>query len=116
VARTHAWALERAPAAYPTLARAVAVLERGVSVAVVVGDPGAPATFALAARARRILPPDDAVVLAAPGRPAPPGLDPTWLEGRGLVDGRSAAYVCRGTSCSLPVTDPVALAPLASGG
>ena len=116
VARTHAFVLERAPTAYPTLARAVAVLERGISVAVVVGDPEAPATRALAARARRILSPEDAVVVTAPGRPAPPGLDPAWTQGRGLVDGRAAAYVCRGPSCSLPVTDPVALAPLASGG
>jgi uncharacterized protein YyaL (SSP411 family) len=116
VARTHAFVLERAPAAYPTLARAVAVLERGISVAVVVGDPEVPATRALAARARRILGPEDAVVVTAPGRPAPPGLDPAWIQGRGLVDGRAAAYVCRGSSCSLPVTDPEALAPLASDG
>jgi hypothetical protein len=115
VARTHAFALGRAPAAHPTLARAVALLERGVSVAVVVGDPGAPATRALAGRARRILGPEDAVVVAAPEQPAP-GLDPAWLRGRGLVNGRPAAYVCRGTTCSLPATDPAALAPLAAGG
>jgi uncharacterized protein YyaL (SSP411 family) len=28
------------------------------------------------------------------------------LEGRGLVDGRSAAFVCRHYACRLPVTDP----------
>jgi uncharacterized protein YyaL (SSP411 family) len=116
VARTHAFALERAPAAHPTLARAVALLERGVSVAVVVGDPSARSTRALADRARHVLAPEDAVVVAAPGRPAPAGLDPAWLRGRGLVDGRPAAYVCRGTTCSLPVTDPAALAPLAPDG
>jgi len=32
------------------------------------------------------------------------------LEGRGPVDGRAAAYVCRGTVCGLPVTDPDVLA------
>ena len=32
------------------------------------------------------------------------------LEGRGPVDGRAAAYVCRGTVCSLPVTDGETLA------
>jgi uncharacterized protein YyaL (SSP411 family) len=28
------------------------------------------------------------------------------LEGRGLVEGRAAAYVCRGMVCERPVTDP----------
>jgi uncharacterized protein YyaL (SSP411 family) len=31
------------------------------------------------------------------------------LEGRDLVDGRSAAYVCRSYTCRLPVTEPGAL-------
>jgi uncharacterized protein YyaL (SSP411 family) len=31
------------------------------------------------------------------------------LEGRGLVDGQAAAYVCRNFACQLPVTDPAAL-------
>ena len=30
-------------------------------------------------------------------------------QGKGLVDGKAAAYICRGMSCSLPVTDPGAL-------
>jgi uncharacterized protein YyaL (SSP411 family) len=32
--------------------------------------------------------------------------------GKGAVDGRPTAYVCRGETCSLPVTDPEALAAL----
>jgi uncharacterized protein YyaL (SSP411 family) len=31
------------------------------------------------------------------------------LEGRTAVDGRPAAYVCRGFVCERPVTDPAAL-------
>jgi uncharacterized protein YyaL (SSP411 family) len=112
VLRTHAFALERAAVAFPTLVRAAAWAERGLAVAVVVGEPGDPATQALALAARRGLSPDEAVVVAAPGAPPPPGLDPTWLAGRGLAGGRPAAYVCRGTTCSLPMTDPAELLPL----
>jgi uncharacterized protein YyaL (SSP411 family) len=111
VLRGHAFAIERVPAAFPTLLRAALAAERGISVAVIAGEPGDPAAERLAARARRELAPEDAVVVAAPGS-APPGLDPSWLDGRGLVEGRTAAYLCRGTTCSLPVTDPDALAAL----
>ena len=31
------------------------------------------------------------------------------LEGRGPVDGKATAYVCRDYACELPVTDPAAL-------
>jgi len=30
-------------------------------------------------------------------------------HGKGLVDGRPAAYVCIGPTCSLPLTDPDSL-------
>ena len=33
-------------------------------------------------------------------------LDPAWLLGRTAIDGRATAYICRGTTCSLPITDP----------
>jgi uncharacterized protein YyaL (SSP411 family) len=83
-------------------------------VAVVIGDPDAQSTTALADRARRVLGPDDGVVVVAPAAGAPTGIDPLWLEGRQPVDGRPTAYVCRGVTCSLPVTDPAALEPLAA--
>ena len=40
-------------------------------------------------------------------------LDPAipLLEGRGLVDGRSALYVCRNMVCERPITDPADLSP-----
>jgi hypothetical protein len=113
VLRNHAFVLERMPHAVPVLARAAALSERGLCVAVIVGDADARATRALAARARSVLGPEDAVLVSAPGKP-PPGVDPDWLEGRSLVRGEPAAYVCRGTTCSLPVTDPDALQSLLS--
>jgi uncharacterized protein YyaL (SSP411 family) len=109
----HALEIERAPHALPTLLRAVALERRGVSVAVVIGDPADAATRALATAARRKLLPEDAVVVAAPGAEAPRGLDPSWLAGREAIDGRPTAYVCRGQTCSLPVTAPDGLAEAA---
>jgi uncharacterized protein YyaL (SSP411 family) len=109
VLRTHAFVLERAGAAYPTLARAALAAERGTSCAVVVGAEGDPRRRALALAARRRLGPDDAVLVSAPGAEAPLGVDPSWLAGRGPVNGAPAAYVCHGTECSLPLVDPAAL-------
>ncbi len=111
VISTHAEILERAPEAFPTLARAALMAERGQSVAVVVGPPDHPATGALAERARRVLAPEDAVLVAAAGE-QPPGVDPTWLRGREPVSGRPSVWICRGAACSLPVTEVDALAPL----
>jgi len=114
VIRTHAFVLERAPHAFPTLLRAVALATRGLSVAVVIGDPALDAggARALAERARALLLPDDLVVVIAPGDRAPEGLAQSWIAGRDLVDGQAAAYVCRGVTCSLPVTEPSQLALL----
>ena len=106
VLRSHAFAVERLPAAFPTLLRAALLAERGLAVAVVVGDPRDPAAADLARRARRLLSPDDAVVCVADPDRAPAELDPTWLAGRRAVGGRPTAYLCRGATCSLPVSDP----------
>jgi uncharacterized protein YyaL (SSP411 family) len=102
---THGAELTRLPEAFPTLARAALFAERGGSLALIAGDADDPATLALAARARRVLAPEDAVIVAPPGAP-PAGVDPSWLAGRGPVGGRPAAYLCRGTTCSLPIVKP----------
>jgi len=101
VLRANAHLIERAPAAFPTFARAAALAERGLSVAVVIGDPADAATIALADRARRTLAPEDGVVVAAPGAAPPASLDPAWLAGREAIGGRPTAYLCNGTTCSL---------------
>jgi len=106
VIRSHAFALERAALGYPTLLRAAALAERGLAVAVIVGDPADPGSQDLARHARLALAPEDAVIVAAPGS-SPLGLDPSWLQGRTAVSNRPTAYLCRGTTCSLPITDPV---------
>ena len=111
---THGTRLERAPESVPTLARAALAAERGLSTAVIVGARNAASTDALAQRARWLLSPEDAVLVCEPGT-IPDGVDPSWLQGRNPVDGRPTAYMCRGSECSLPVTDPERLDRLPNG-
>ena len=46
--------------------------------------------------------PNRVVLTLSPGQPLPTN-HPAF--GKGLVDGKSAAYVCEGPVCSLPITD-----------
>jgi uncharacterized protein YyaL (SSP411 family) len=72
----------------------------------VIGDPASADTRALAERARRVLRPEDAVIVSAPGAKPPVGVSPDWLAGREAKGGRATAHLCRGTVCSLPVQVP----------
>ncbi len=112
VLRTHAFSLERVPQAYPTLMRAVALAARGPAVAVVVGEESDPVREALAECARRLLAPEDFVLVVSPGVAVPESIASSWLEGRDARNGHATAYLCRGASCSLPVTEPAAFAAL----
>jgi uncharacterized protein YyaL (SSP411 family) len=83
-----------------SLAAAVTMAEGPLEIAVV--GPAGPERDALAAAARRR---PGAVVLVADG----PREDLPLLAGRTAVEGRPAAYVCRGFVCERPVTDPALL-------
>lgn len=83
-----------------TLAAACAVEAPEVAI---VGAPG-PERDALAAEARRR--PGVTVLVSEPGSEVP------LAEGRGPIEGRAAAYVCRGMVCDRPVTDVADLAAL----
>ncbi|MEU1732668.1 thioredoxin domain-containing protein [Streptosporangium sp. NPDC020145] len=85
------------------LAVAQAALSGPVEVAVV-GPAGDPATTALHRAALLSTVPGLVVALGEPGSAGAP-----LLEGRGLVGGLPAAYVCRGFTCRMPVTTPSAL-------
>jgi uncharacterized protein YyaL (SSP411 family) len=106
IIESQAGVLERSPHALPTLLRALILRSRGISVAVIIGPEDDPRTSALAARARHALLPDDAVVVLAPGAKRPIGIAAEWLEGRQPEDGIPAAWICQGTRCSLPITNP----------
>jgi hypothetical protein len=85
------------------LAVAEAVLSGPAEIAVV-GPAGAEATRALLRTALAAASPGAVLALGDGTEGTVP-----LLEGRGLVDGRAAAYVCRNFACQLPVTDPAAL-------
>ena len=70
-----------------------------------IGDPAHAMTQALAARARALLGPEDAVVVVTPGA-TPKWLAPELLEGREARGGAPTAYICRGRVCSLPANEP----------
>lgn len=74
----------------------------------IVGDRMDAATQALLAQVRRPYLPHTVVALKEP----PSDSLLPLLEGRDLVDGKAAAYVCENYSCRLPVTEPAALAAL----
>ncbi len=86
-----------------SLAAAEAALSGPVEIAIVGAD-GDPARDELARVAREAGLPGSVVVVATPGASGIP-----LLEGRDLVDGRAAAYVCRELVCERPVTDAEAL-------
>lgn len=94
--------LARAPrSAGHWLAVAEAAVRGPIQVAIAATEKSSAATELLAAA--RAAAPGGAIVLAAPPDVAP------LLTDRPLVDGHPAAYVCRGSVCDLPVTDPAAL-------
>ena len=98
--------LDRNPQAFPTAMRAVALRLRQISVAVIVGEPEDAMTQTLATEARRILRPEDAVIVHPVGKDIPTGIAASWLEGREPIEGQATAYVCHGTRCSLPALRP----------
>jgi hypothetical protein len=84
-----------------SLAAAQAALDGPLEI-VVVTEPDDEIGQRLAAKARASL--GAVLVVVRPEQISDAGIP--LLAGRGLVDGRAAAYVCRSMVCERPVTDP----------
>ncbi len=74
---------------------------------VVLGERGGEATEALLRAVHEASLPNRVLLVTTPEHSPPP---PHPAHGKGQVDGLATAYVCVGTTCSLPVTAPAALA------
>ena len=83
-----------------------AELARNPVQIVLAGMPGEAQLEALRRAVYAVSLPNRIVQVAVPGA-ALPAAHPA--HGKGLVDGRAAAYVCEGPVCSLPLTEPQAL-------
>ena len=74
---------------------------------VIVGDRAAPDTRALAAAVFGRSLPNRMLSIIAPGRAVCREQHPA--AGKTQVNGQATAYVCRGATCSLPITAPAGL-------
>jgi uncharacterized protein YyaL (SSP411 family) len=91
-----------------TLMNNAELLEDMVEI-VIVGAPDDPGARALHAAVHARCLPNKVLRRLAPGAPLPPQHP---AHGKGLVDGKATAYVCRNMACSAPVTTAEALAGL----
>ncbi len=93
-------ALAKQPTGFGRLLGTLDMLLRPSQEVVIVGDPDDAGRAALLATVRRRYLPHTVVAGLQPGAETPLPL----LEGRTLVDGKPAAYVCENYACQLPVT------------
>jgi uncharacterized protein YyaL (SSP411 family) len=89
-----------------TLLSAAEFLMDPIQVAVI-GEPDSPDTVLLADTALSAAPPNRVIQIFEPGRSLPHGHP---ARGKVQLESKATAYVCRGQSCSLPITEPGVLA------
>ncbi|HUH07321.1 MAG TPA: thioredoxin domain-containing protein, partial [Egibacteraceae bacterium] len=92
----------QAPTGYGELLRAMERLLAGPREVAIVGDPGEDRTKSLIEVYREAWRPGSVLAVGEPDGAAAVPL----LSGRGRVEGRPAAYVCRLFACERPVTEP----------
>ncbi|MDH3231901.1 MAG: thioredoxin domain-containing protein [Alphaproteobacteria bacterium] len=103
--------LERNVFSLTTLMNGAELLSSAVQI-VLAGDPASDAVSAMRRAALSRSEPNRILLQLAPGTDLPEGHP---AHGKTAPDGGAAAFVCRGTTCSLPITDPGALALALAG-
>ncbi len=98
--------LERNFSPFSTLLNPCELLRDAVQV-VLAGERAAPAMAAMIDTVNAVSLPNRVLLTVDPGESLPEGHP---AHGKGPLDGGATAYVCRGRTCSLPLTDPAALA------
>ena len=105
--------LDRTALGLATLLNGSELLQAAVQI-VVVGEPAAAETRAFLGAVNGLSLPNKVLSVIAPDQALPAGHP---AAGKGRIDGRATAYVCRGTTCTMPIVEPKALATeLAAGG
>jgi len=103
VLRSEMESMRRFPSAFGRLLAVLAVQDSASAMEVVIlGPPGSVETRKLLREAHRRYLPDRSVLGGDPDELPPL----TILHGRSLRDGRPTAYVCKGSTCGPPVSDP----------
>ncbi len=105
----HGKLIERAPHAFCSSLRVTELLAEGPVQVVIVGKGDLDATAALVREVGRAYLPNRIIVHHDPEKPNH-GTAQELVDGKELVDGEPAVYVCRDFSCRAPVTQAAALA------
>jgi uncharacterized protein len=106
--RGYAKSVERLPRAFGSTLNALDFLSESSLELVLVGTPDTPGYAELARAMSRPYLPNRIEVRLTPDEPTRSPL----AQGKTLVDGRAALYVCRNFACQAPVTSAEAAAPL----
>ncbi len=106
--RGYAKSVERLPRAFGSTLNALDFISEASLELVLVGEPGAAGYDDLAAEVAKRYHPNRIEARLAPGVPGRLPL----TQGKVLVNGQAALYVCRNFACAAPVTSAAAAAPL----
>ncbi len=98
-------AMERSPAATLALMGALDLFLHDDGEIAIAGDPGAEATRTLLAAVHRAYQPGAALALRDPAHGEEHETVVPWLQGKTLVEGAPAVYLCRNHVCREPITD-----------